>query len=165
MIYLDEFSLSALKYALYNWASSGERAYFRPSNQDFTMSFMIAFSRARFYGIKWTQRSGDSKMFLGFTKSLIKYRWSLFCPVPPPHRGTRGGGTGQNRSWYNDDNAKWWIILDNATIHTSKEIREDLRDFKVKMITIYSYCPFLNPAEKLIWWVKEKIKSNIKEDK
>ena len=143
MIYLDEFSLSARKYAPYNWAPRGERAYFRPSNQDFTMSFMIAFSRARFYGIKGTQRSGDSKMFLRFTKNLIKYRWS----------------------WDNDDNAKWWIILDNATIHTSKEIREDLRDLKVKMITICPYCPFLNPAEKLILWVKEKIRSKIKEDR
>ena len=143
IIYLDEFSLSTRKYVPYNWAPRGKQAYSRPCSQDFTMSFIIAFSRIRFYGIMGTMNTGNSKMFLRFIKNLTKYQ----------------------SCWTNDDKDRWCIVLDNSTIHTCNEIQEELCELQVRLITIWPYSPFLNPAEKLICWVKEKVNSMMAENR
>ena len=44
-------------------------------------------------------------------------------------------------------NKKITIILDNATIHTAKSIRRDIRDFKFNFLYLPCYSPQCNPIE------------------
>ena len=49
------------------------------------------------------------------------------------------------------------VVWDNATIHKSKLVKEFLEDTQTLMVTIPPYWPALNPAEKLILAIKQKV--------
>ena len=105
------------------------------------MSFIIAFSRERVYGIMGSKSTVNSEVFLKLLKSLVKYR----C--------TFGG----------ELNFKFWIVCDNASIHTSREVESAIKRTAVKIITLAPYSPFLNPCEKVIGAIKSKIRRTIED--
>ena len=67
--------------------------------------------------------------------------------------------------------SKWEILLvtindkpfiigyDNAPVHSNKTVVEFVSKSKLRTLSIPKYCPILNPAEKLINWIKSKLKS------
>ena len=48
--------------------------------------------------------------------------------------------------------------MDNASIHKTKKVIKFANDNGVRLVTIPTYFPALNPAEKLIQAIKEKVK-------
>ena len=48
--------------------------------------------------------------------------------------------------------------MDNAAVHVSQKVKKFLITSKVKAITITPYSPTLNPCEKLINAIKQRIK-------
>ena len=141
LIYLDEFSVNSRNNNYYNWSPIGSKSYITSDLQPFSMSFIIAFSRERVYGIMGSKSAVNSEVFLKFLKSLVKSR----C--------TFGG----------ESNFKFWIVCDNASIHTSREVESAIKRTAVKMITIAPYSPCLNPCEKVIGAIKSKIRRAIED--
>ena len=60
IIYFDEFSLSGRHYSLYGWVNRGKKGYIILDENPFQMSFIVGFSRTRFYGIMATDDTVDS---------------------------------------------------------------------------------------------------------
>ena len=65
----------------------------------------------------------------------------------------------------NNENSKWWIIADNAKIHTWVKTQNWWKESKMKLITIWPYSTSLNPAEKLISIIKNKLKKTFLENR
>ena len=57
----------------------------------------------------------------------------------------------------NDSKINYCIIYDNASIHKTKLIQSISIESKITILTIPSYWPVLNAAEKLILGIKKKI--------
>ena len=52
---------------------------------------------------------------------------------------------------------KYVVVCDNAAIHKSKLVKAFLEETHILMVTIPPYCPVLNPVEKLILAIKQKV--------
>ena len=98
------------------------------------MFFVIAFSSSRLYGIQGSSKDMSSIQIARFLQSI--------------------------KDWW-DKSKIWWIICDNASIHVSKTINENLKYTKIPLITISPYSPCLNPWEVLISAIKAKIRKEI----
>ena len=55
---------------------------------------------------------------------------------------------------------KAFLVWDNASIHKSAKVKEFIRGTEIKMLTICPYRLSLNPIEKLILFIKSKIKQD-----
>ena len=53
---------------------------------------------------------------------------------------------------------KFFIILDNASIHKAREVSKFVSNLKIRMLTIPPYEPSLNPIEKFILALKSKLR-------
>ena len=51
VIYIDEFSLSSKKIGFYGWSKRECKSYLKHFDRSFTMSFVVALSKERIYGI------------------------------------------------------------------------------------------------------------------
>ena len=50
------------------------------------------------------------------------------------------------------------ILMDNASIHKTRQLIKFLVGFGISAITILPYEPSLNPAEQWILWIKRRFK-------
>ena len=140
LIYLDEFSFSSRDNIFYGWGKKGVSSFIVENPNSFSVSFAIAFSDRHFYGaLGWKEAFTSSKFWI-FLKELIRSRTNFF----------------------GISSSKFWIICDNATIHTSDEVAEVLDKMKISMVTINPYSPSLNPWEILISAIKAKLRRHIK---
>ena len=53
-----------------------------------------------------------------------------------------------------------WIVLDNASLHKSKDTIKFIRKNSIKLISIPPYSPQLNAAEKMIALIKSKLRKS-----
>ena len=74
LMYLDKFSISFRQHTTYGWGPIGKKGFLDVNTDTFDMSFMIGFSKQRFYGMLGTSSSNNSKSFLIFIKNAIEYR-------------------------------------------------------------------------------------------
>ena len=105
-------------------------------NEVYIVSSWIAFSQSVFYIIiikKCTIKSAD---FFECFKSL------LFA---------------KNKLNYNHL-INFKILMDNASIHKTRQIIKFLIDFEISAITTLPYESSLNPAEQWILWIKRRFK-------
>ena len=51
------------------------------------------------------------------------------------------------------------IVMDNASIHVSKFSKDSIKKLNLQCLTICPYSPSLNPIEKVIGWIKSKLRS------
>ena len=78
LMYLDEFSISFRQHTTYGWGPIGMKGFLDANTDTFDMSFMIGFSKQRFYGMVGTSSSNNSKSFLIFIKNAIEHRINTF---------------------------------------------------------------------------------------
>ena len=139
IIYFDAFSYSNRHNTVYTWGIKSEKAFAVMENQDFSMSFLIAFSSQRFYDWIGTEETFDSDKIIKFIQEILIARENHF----------------------NVTDSKMILIADNAPIHVSKKVQKILSDIKISMITILAYSPSLNPWEKIIGCIRAKIRSKM----
>ena len=143
MIYLDEFSFDPRKTKFHGWGKKNSKKFISWFPEMKTMSFVIGFSQKQFYGVLGKQGTINSDVFKYYLQGLIKQLNSA------------------NNSMF--DSAL--IIWDNAVIHKSRIIKTFLSNNSVGILTIYPYCPVLNPIETLIGVVKNKIRVGQKQQR
>ena len=135
LMFLDEFSINFRQKTAYGWAPVRVKGFLDVNAEPFSMSFMVGFSRQRFYGIFGTTSSNNSNSFLRFVKNAIEHRT-------------------------NDlkiEDKRFIIVWDNASLHISEEVKRYLSNTEVIICTIAPYSPCLNPAERLILYIKKKV--------
>ena len=136
LLYLDEFSINLRDKSMYGWWPIGVKGLIKTHQADFSMSFMIGFSVQRIYGVYGTTSTHKNASFISFISNALEYRTNV---------------------WKLTD-TNLVIVWDNSSIHKSIEVKNFIRKFKIKILTISPYCPTLNPAEKMILYIKQKIK-------
>ena len=100
------------------------------------MSFFVALSSTRFYGILGTEGTGNSKKFIHFLSKVLNEKKKLS----------------------NQEANKFVLIMNNASIHKTLEVSTFIIDSKVRNVTILPYEPSLNPVEKFILTIKSKLR-------
>ena len=137
LIYVDEFTLWTRGNKYYTWTDKGVKGFIDMMLDNFSMGFTVAFSKNRIYGILGSTCANNSKTFILFLSSLFDCIENIFKIT----------------------NGKIWVVLDNASIHVSKEIEEFIKNIWIRLITICPYSQSLNPWEKLISVIKMKMKA------
>ena len=135
IMYLDEFSINLRNKSVYGWAPRGNYGFQQSHIDDFNMSFIIEFSIDRVYGVLGTTSTHSHKSFITFISNILDYRVYRLKGV----------------------DSRLAIVCDNASIHKSKEVKEYLNKTEVQIMTIWPYSPALNPAEKMILFIRQKI--------
>ena len=137
LIWIDESSLSGRNSNMYGWCLTGRKRYVSFHDNTFSMSFIVAFSRTKLYGIMGVQGTINSLIFGLFLKQL----YDVINSNDP------------------ESNDRRVLVMDNASIHKSRHIHSLVKGKKARILTICPYEPSLNPAEKLILSIKSKIKT------
>ena len=135
LIYIDEFHVSLRNSRLYNWSPRGSPAIISINHDAWATSFVIAISNKGIEGIKASTNSINSQIFTWFCEDVWR-------------RLTDGDEKTQTPV----------IIWDNASLHTWKESTEFMKKQGIKWITITPYSPQLNAAEKIIGFIKSKLR-------
>ena len=142
MIYLDEFHVNMRTQTLYNWSPRNSISMLAINPDPFVMSFEITFSASGVKGIMASSKSINTTSFIWFLEDMLNHITEK----------------GVSRD-------KICIIFDNSSVHTNGDSAEFMMTKKIKWVTIAPYSPQLNPAEKLIalvknrlkqWWLNEK---------
>ena len=136
LLYWDEFSINFRQKSIYGWGPRGNYEFQHNYSEEFNMSFIVGFSINRIYGIMRTTSTHHHKSFITFVNHIIDYR--------------------TNKLKLSD--SKLIFVCDNSSIHKSKEVKEYLNKNSVNVMTIWPYSPALNPAEKMILYIRQKIK-------
>ena len=135
-MFIDEFSLNDRSFKFFDWSNKGKSGFISTMSEVFCMSFFMAFSADRFCGIMGTEKTGTLQKFIHFLHHVLKERTKLIS----------------------DEVKRLVIVLDNSSIHKTKEAVKFIVDSKIQMITIPPYEPSLNPVEKLILAIKSKLR-------
>ena len=128
LIYFDEFKINIRNEKPYIWSKIGRRGYIKRSVDETKSSLIIAFSENKIYGVRPNDDTNDSTEFLSFINDVYHVK----------------------RDLYQEFLEKSIIICDNVSIHKTAKIRENLKNKKLLILTIWPYMPWLNAVEKLI---------------
>ena len=122
IIYIDEFTVASRKQGHYGWAQKGSKSYIIQAGSSFSMSFTVALSSRKIYGVLGKDGTNTSNMINYFIKELCKVR---------------------NKD---SDREKQPFVLcfDNASIHTSSLTSKFIKSSELVAITITPYSPALN---------------------
>ena len=136
LIYIDEFSVNERNSNNYGWWEKGKQGYVDYLMDNFSMTFIWAFSEQRFYGIMGNKESNNSASLIQFLIKIFECRSKIITI----------------------ENLNPFTVWDNASLHKSRELLKIYKDSGISVLTIPPYEPALNPAEKLILAIKTKIK-------
>ena len=103
-----------------------------------SMSCFIAASETQFYGIMINMGTNNTHTFWYFLRSLLNFKRRNF--KKPARREC--------------------IVMDNASIHKTAVVKSLARDEIIRMLTIPSYSPTLNPVETVIHAFKIKVRKH-----
>ena len=135
LVYLDEFHMNMRTQTLYNWSPRNSLAMLAINPDPFVMSFEVAFSSRGVEAIMAASKSINTTTFLWFLEDMLNHITEK----------------GVNRN-------KICIIFDNSSVHTNGDSAKFISAKKIKWVTITPYSSQLNPAEKLIALVKNRLK-------
>ena len=88
------------------------------------MSFFVAFNADRFYGIMGTKGTDTDQKFIHFLRKVLKDRMKIIYM----------------------EMRRFFIILDNASTHKTREVSKFVSNSKIKVLTIFPHEPSLNPV-------------------
>ena len=97
---IDEFSLSDHFFIFFGWNKRGNSKCINAMPYTFWMSFYIAFSKNRFYGIMKVEGTGNSEKLIHFLAKVLEERSRLD----------------------KDETKRLVIVLNNASIHKTGKI-------------------------------------------
>ena len=129
IIFLDEFKYWSESTNFFGWSVKNQNGYFNKFIDKFDLGFMIAFSKEGIKAITATKTIYTSEHFKYFLLKLIE-----------------------------DNSSDIFFFMDNAPIHKASLIAELCKSTNLCIIPIALYSPFLNPTEKLILFIKSKIR-------
>ena len=135
LVYVDEFHVSLRNSKLYNWSSRGSPAIISVNHDSWTMSFIIAISNRGVEGVKAITKSINTEIFIWFLEDI----WE---------RLTDEGEVAKDPV----------IVWDNASLHVWKDSTEFMVKRGIRCVTITPYSSQLNPAEKVIGLIKNKLR-------
>ena len=124
LIYVDEFTLWTRSNKYYTWTNKGVKGFIDKMLDNFRWVSQW-FSKNRIYEILVSRCAKNSKTFIWFLSSLFDCIKNIFKIT----------------------NVKIWVVMNNTSIHVSKEIEEFIENTWIKLIIICSYSPSLNPWE------------------
>ena len=137
-IYIDEFTVSARRNGFYGWARKGQKGALRIHSDNFSMSFVIAFSSEKIYGMIGSTEAMTAKTIAFFIKEVCEYRNRESCA--------------KERSFV--------LVMDNSPLHTARSMKCFLKQSRLRAVTISPYWPALNPWEKAINAIKYFMKKD-----
>ena len=138
LIFIDQLSLFYHHNIHRGWVFKNLSSQIIIKIESFSMSFIIAASEHKFYDIMGNQDANDHQIFIHFLCEFLEAK------LDPDI----------------DDFSKFLLVVDNASIHRTREFQEFSSKHRIKLLTIPLYSPFLNAAEYFIQSIKTKIKRN-----
>ena len=69
VIFIDEFSINTRSFQFYGWAKRGKKPYLKRTDSGFMMSFIVAVSKIRIYGIQERQEPRQVILLLSLPKN------------------------------------------------------------------------------------------------
>ena len=101
LVFIDEFHLSSRKPKFRGWSFGDKSSKIIMPIDGFSMYFIIAVSEKQFYGIIANAKANNAEIFIHFLSNLLKsFKVNL-----------------------DNENANKFFIIDNASIHKSKEVK------------------------------------------
>ena len=143
MIFVDEFKLSSKHWRFRGWAPKCRKGFIKSYSDSFHASFIVALSQKKIYGIMASDITFNASMFQRFIEHMLIMR---------------------NKD-KESSQLPFIIVLDNNSIHNASAVQKYLKSTKVSWLTIAQYCPWLNPWEKLIGAIKQKVANKKAEGK
>ena len=125
VVYVDEFKYSCHKSGIYGWAYKGKSGNRKLIPGKFQATLIAVVSAKKIHEVLSTTKTIDSQVFKYFLCKLVQ-----------------------------SIDKNYVIVCDNSKVHVSKLIRDFLKDYKLWIITIPAYCPWVNAWEKLILNIK-----------
>ena len=141
IIYLDEFAISSRNFAQYSWSQNGSKGYLARRHSSFSMSFIVAFWSRRIWGALGSAGAINSNVMRKFTDGVL---WSEVTA-------------------FGVDRSKIVFVMDNASIHKFKIMKDYIKEHRLFVLTTTPYWSWLNPTEKVIWWIKKKVQKYLGE--
>ena len=135
LIFADEFHISFKDSSFYNWSKRIFPAVLEINPDSQIMSFVIAISSTKVEGLMASMGSIIAKSFSLFIYDICE--------------AIQDSETNPEKTWF---------IFDNTSLHRSKEFSKFVQKKRIKCLTIPPYSPQLNPAEKIIAYIKSKIR-------
>ena len=71
-MYINEFSLSDHSFKFFGWNEKGKSKFISTISDSFKMSFYVAFSKYKFYGIIGVEGTRTSQNFINFLSKVLK---------------------------------------------------------------------------------------------
>ena len=116
--------------------NSGSKSYIQHDENNFSIGVIIAFSISRVYGVIRSNKTTDSELFWYFLDKLFT----------------------ENSDELKTHNTRTILLMDNAPYHKSRIVQDFIKNSGATIVTITPYWPCLNPAEKIIMCIKQKLK-------
>ena len=133
-LFVDEFKISSKSNGRYWWSLRGAPGTLWSSNTSFEFSAIAAFNaNGRIY-LLGTNEKVNAAVFEYFIRKITNYEQLV-----------------------DQDLKSRIIVADNAAYHKTQAVREMLISKNLTLVTITAYSPSLNPTEKLIRYIKQKI--------
>ena len=136
LLFIDEFTINLRLNSAYGWGPRGWNGFIETNSQGFWMFFTIGVSEDRVHGILGNRKTNDSDYLLHFLENI-------YFPENIDSEGEIN---------------KFMIVWDNCSIHKSNKVKDYIKETKIRILNICPYWPSLNPAEKMILYIKNKIK-------
>ena len=82
LMYINEFSFSDHSFKFFDWIEKWKSKFISTISESFKMSFYVAFSKYKFYGIIGVEDTGTSQNFIHFlSKVLKKEKWWILMKL------------------------------------------------------------------------------------
>lgn len=133
LIYMDESGINNNESYGYGWQEKGQRYYSKkPGRREERISIIGALCQQKFFA---------PMVYKGYCTSKVIEAWLEQNLLPKIGKGKV-------------------IVMDNASFHNSKKIRDIIENAGCELLFLPKYSPDLNPIEH--WW--QKVKNAIKKE-
>ena len=132
IISIDEMGIYLNDLPTYGWAKKGERCEITNKNNvsQKRVSLILAMNNKKIIKSKLCEQNVDGKTFLKFIKEI------------------------------NYKNKGKHLLMDNATIHHTKKIKEYIKKKDINVIYNMAYCPEFNPIENVNSMIRNNVRYN-----
>ena len=137
-IYIDGFTVSTRRNGFYGWTKRFEKGTLQIHPDSFEMSFVIALSSEKIYGM------------LGAIESMLAKTITFFIKEICEHRNKEG----------NVEKKSFIFVMDILPLHTAQSMSTFFKQPSIKAATISPYWLALKPWEKAIHAIKCFVKKD-----